>query len=182
MRILFYNSDLSSFEINGLVILLIITMACSASFFAGYNCAEQTTINKIEVVDTVYVDLDTLQFSEENLLKMMKHYKILFPEVVLAQVKIETGNFTSPICKINNNYFGHKVFPRKWKGVQMPFKNREHLVFKNWVKSVEQYKLFQQANFTNKYYVEFIKRQGYAEDKGYANLINKIMEQENESN
>ena len=178
MRILIYNEDLSSFELNGLVVLLIIAMACSASFFAGVNCGTETNITNVEVVDTFYVDLDTLQFSEDNLLKMMKHYKILFPEVVLAQVKIETGNFTSPICKINNNYFGHKVFPRKWKGVQMPFKNREHLVFKNWVQSVEQYKLFQQANFTNKHYIQFIKKQGYAEDKNYTNLINKIMEQE----
>lgn len=170
MRILFYNSDLSSFEINGLVILLIITMACSASFFAGYNCAEQTTINKIEVVDTVYTHLDTLTFNETNLKKVIAHFDIWYPQIAFNQAKLESANFKSDIFKENNNLFGFRVFG-SWKGKELPFKNRGHLCFAHWTKSVEHYKMWQQKNYNKNTYLQFLQRVGYAEDQTYISKI-----------
>jgi|GEM_PF-4298582 len=125
-------------------------------------------------VNVKYVGLDTLSFSEENLLKVMEFHKITAIDTVLAQSKVETAHYTSKVFIENHNAFGFRVFPLKWDGVQMAFKNRGHLVFSHWTKSVEQYKLFQDANFKGGNYISFLRRQQYAEDQNYYDLITKI--------
>ena len=80
-------------------------------------------------------------FSEEALLSFMKELKIKYPETVLAQARLETGNFTSDIFKENHNLFGMKVAgkrPTSALGV-----HRGHAQYRNWKDSVVDYALFQ---------------------------------------
>ena len=175
MKILIYKEDLSSFELNGLVILMVITMTCFASFFAGVNCGTETNVTNVEVIDTFYTHLDTLQFNETNLMKVIKHYDILFPEVVLAQSKLETANYTSDIFKNGNNLFGFRTNPMRWEGLQMPVKYKGHSLFSHWTKSVEHYKRYQTANLNNDYYLKYLKSSGYAEDDRYVSLLRKMI-------
>lgn len=170
MKILIYKEDLSSFELNGLVALLVITMACFSSFFAGMHCGTETNVTNVEVVDTFYTHLDTLQFNETNLMKVIKHYDIWYPQIAFNQSKLETANWTSDIFKENNNLFGFRVFG-SWKGKELPFKNRGHLCFTHWTKSVEHYKMWQQKNYNKQTYLQFLSRVGYAEDKTYIEKI-----------
>mgnify|MGYP000114614940 CR=1 FL=1 len=172
MRLFLFKPDLSSIELNGLVILIIITISCSLSFFAGFKCATQTTVNRIEVTDTQFVYLDTLQFTEANLAMVIDHFDIWYPQIALKQAKLETGDFTSDIFKDNNNLFGFRVFG-SWKGKEMPFKNRGHLVFPHWTKSVEHYKMWQKKNYNQKTYLQFLKRVGYAEATNYTEILKK---------
>ena len=81
------------------------------------------------------------QFSEEALLSFMKELRIKYPETVLAQARLETGNFTSDIFKENHNLFGMKVAgkrPTSAVGV-----HRGHAQYRDWKDSVIDYALFQ---------------------------------------
>jgi uncharacterized FlgJ-related protein len=81
------------------------------------------------------------EFSEKALLTFMKQLKIKYPETVLAQARLETGNFTSDIFKENHNLFGMKVAgkrPTSAIGV-----HRGHAQYRNWKDSVVDYALFQ---------------------------------------
>lgn len=168
MKILIQNNDLSVKEINGFLILMILSFFGIALLTGGI--ASGTTTNKTEVTDTVYVNLDTLSFSEENLKKVIAANDIWYPEIVFNQAKLESGNFKSDIFKENNNLFGFRVFG-SWKGKEMAFKNRGHLVFTHWTKSVEHYKMWQKKNYNKKTYLQFLGRVGYAEDKTYLEKI-----------
>ncbi len=57
-------------------------------------------------VDTVYVQ--TQPFSEEALIDLLRSSNIKYPYIVLAQAKIESGNYTSKVFRENNNLFGMK--------------------------------------------------------------------------
>ncbi|MBC7915529.1 MAG: glucosaminidase domain-containing protein, partial [Pyrinomonadaceae bacterium] len=80
-------------------------------------------------------------FSEPALLAFMKKLKIKYPETVLSQARLETGNFTSDIFKENHNLFGMKVAekrPTSAIGV-----HRGHAQYRDWKDSVVDYALFQ---------------------------------------
>ena len=165
------NKDLKPIQVSNLLLLMIAGLLLSATFFLGLMCGTTTTKKITNVTRTDYVNLDTLSFTEDNLRLVLAHYDVWFPEVAYKQSKIETANWTSKIFKENNNGFGHRVHPRRWKGVEMPFTNRGHLVFSHWTKSVEHYKLWQVANYDREQYISFIGRIGYAEDENYLSKI-----------
>ena len=99
-------------------------------------------IKEIPAQTAAYNDTsDTEEFSPEALLAYMKKLKIKYPETVLAQAILETGNFTSDIFKENHNLFGMKVAgsrPTSAIGT-----NRNHAQYRNWKESVMDYALFQ---------------------------------------
>lgn len=169
------NEDLSFTSIKAWGVLPLVGLCLFAMAFGGYFIAHQIQeqIKPKVVIDTVFINTDTLEFTPENLKMVIKELGIHNPDVVYKQAVLETGNFKSRIFLENNNCFGFKVFPRKWEGVQMPFQNRSHLVFKNWAESVEQYKLWQEANFTDKDYARHLIKKGYAEDPNYFSKITK---------
>jgi len=148
----------------------------SATFFLLFFVAatKKSEVLRLETEKTVYVGLDTLTFTPENLKKLIEFYDIQFPDVVFEQSRLETANWTSDVWKDNNNGFRHRSHPRKWKGVEMAMINRDHCVFSHWTKSVEHYKLWQQANFKNGSYIDFLATHGYAEDPRYANILKRV--------
>jgi uncharacterized FlgJ-related protein len=81
------------------------------------------------------------QFSERALLSFMKKLKIKYPETVLAQARLETGNFTSDIFKENHNLFGMKVAGKR--PTSAIGEHRGHAQYRDWKDSVIDYALFQ---------------------------------------
>jgi uncharacterized FlgJ-related protein len=80
-------------------------------------------------------------FSEAALLSYMKKLKIKYPETVLSQARLETGNFKSAIFTENHNLFGMKLAetrPTFAIGI-----NRGHAQYRNWRESVVDYALLQ---------------------------------------
>ena len=82
-----------------------------------------------------------LPFSESNLLAELKKQGVNFPDVALAQAKLETGHFKSDVFKENNNLFGMK-HPSVRKTVSLG-SNRGHAKYATWQDSVKDYKLWQ---------------------------------------
>jgi hypothetical protein len=82
-----------------------------------------------------------LPFSETNLLGELKKQGVNFPDVAMAQAKLETGHFESAVFKENNNLFGMK-HPSVRQTVSLGA-NRGHAKYKSWQDSVKDYKLWQ---------------------------------------
>ena len=118
--------------------------------------------------------IENKEFSEENLIIYINKLNIKYPKVVLAQAKLESGNFTSNIFKENNNMFGMKL-PERRKTTAIGT-NRGHATYEDWIKSLQDYKLWQDDMIhkadTRKKYLEYLGR-NYAADPNY---INKIYE------
>lgn len=100
--------------------------------------------------------------------------EIQHPEIVLAQMKIESGNYQSGIAKKNNNYFG-MCHPAQRLTVSLGQKNG-YARYRNWAYSVIDYGLWQRRyayNLTEEEYLTKLSNT-YAEDPNYVNKVKNI--------
>lgn len=114
-------------------------------------------------------------FKEEELIAYIKELNIKFPHIVIAQAKLESGNYTSKIFKENHNLFGMKeakVRISTNKGT-----NRGHAMYESWQQCVIDYALYQ-ATYLSKFKTEeqyyAYLAEHYAEDASYVKLVKKI--------
>ena len=120
------------------------------------------------------------EFSEEKLIGMLTDLNIKFPHIVLAQSKLETGQFKSNIFKENHNLFGMKeakIRVNLAKGTQYG-----HAFYNNWIESVYDYAFYQSTYLsrikTEEQYFEYLD-QSYAEAENYVEALKVIIEREN---
>lgn len=154
------------------VIILLSTLTIS-SFFCGRDVVKEVELLPSEVETIIIKERD--KFSEELLLEYIFELNLKFPEIVFAQAKLESGNFSSPIFKENHNLFGMKVAktrPTTALGVR-----RNHAYYNNWRASVLDYALYQAA-FLRKIksedeYYDYLSR-SYAEDPNYIGKVKNI--------
>lgn len=120
--------------------------------------------------------IEVTSFSELNLYKKILELGIAYPDIVLAQAKIETGNFTSKIFRENNNMFGMKLPGRR--ATTAVGKRYNHARYTNWLQSLRDYKLWQDQMIhkapTKHAYLAYLSR-NYAEDKNYIRKIKQII-------
>ena len=81
-------------------------------------------------------------------------------DVVMAQARLETGNFTSRRCRVDKNIFGIKHSGRYAK-------------YRRWQDCVADYKRRISSRYTGGDYYAFLRRIGYAKDPRY---IQKLKE------
>lgn len=91
---------------------------------------------------------------------------IRHPKIVLAQAILETGWFTSPVCRNKHNLFG-LTNPRTGK----------YFEFGHWTESVRAYYTKVQYKFKGGDYLLWLKKIGYAEDPRYVRSLSRILEQ-----
>ena len=95
----------------------------------------------ISTVGSDFDKLNQLVVLREELEKEINKQGIKYPDIVMAQAKIESGHFTSAIFKENNNLFGMKL-PAQRKTTAIG-KNRGHAKYETWQDSVKDYKIWQ---------------------------------------
>lgn len=138
--------------------------------FLSLITLSKTNQNNYEIITQV------ISFSELNVYKQLVKIGVAYPDVVLAQAKIETGNFTSKIFRENNNMFGMKLpYRRQTTAVG---ENRNHAKYTDWIQSIKDYKLWQDQMIhrapTKRAYLAYLRR-NYAEDKNYIKKIKQII-------
>lgn len=116
------------------------------------------------------------QFSEERLEEYILGLNFKFPDIVLAQARIETGHFKSKVFKENNNLFGMKEAKQRLTTNRGTENN--HAFYDNWKQSVQDYALYA-ATYLSKIktegeYLEYLG-QNYAEDPNYVSKIKAII-------
>ncbi len=116
-------------------------MVLALGYGIGFAYSAKDLLNASEIKNSQSLHQSQSDFSEKALIVLMKELKIKYPETVLSQARLETGNFTSDIFKENHNLFGMKMAekrPTSATGI-----NRGHASYANWRESVIDYALFQ---------------------------------------
>lgn len=108
-------------------------------------------------------DGDSHELTMRNLLAVMEEVGVTNQIIVLAQSLLETGFFTSNVCKTYNNLFG-----------LYDSRNKCYYSFERWEDSVVGYRKFIQYRYKSGNYFAFLKRIGYAEDPQYITKVGKI--------
>ena len=101
-----------------------------------------------------------------KLLAEIKKNGIKYPKIVLAQAILETGWFKSSVCRHKHNLFG-LTNPR----------TKTYYEFNHWTESVKAYMIKVQYRYSGGNYLLWLKKIGYAEDKGYIRAIIKVLKQ-----
>ena len=115
-----------------------------------------------------------LPVSDQIVLDFMQQVGMEHPHIVLAQMKLESGNYTSKLALENNNYFGMKQ-PRRRLTTSLGEKN-SYASYQSWVHSVLDYALWQREyakQLTENQYLDSLSK--YAEDKKYILKIKKLL-------
>lgn len=92
----------------------------------------------------------------------LQRQRVPHAEIVLAQARLETGNFTSRRCKVDHNLFGIKH-------------GRRYAKYKRWQDSVVDYKERISSRYVKGDYYAFLRKIGYAEDVAYRDKIRRIV-------
>ena len=100
--------------------------------------------------------------TDQQVYDELKKYNVKYPQIVLAQAKLETGNYTSTLCKKHGNLFGLKRKGRYAK-------------FNNWQESVKAYHDWVQYKYKGGDYYVFLKKIGYASDPKYIIKVKEMV-------
>ena len=107
---------------------------------------------------------------QEGLMEALEYYDVKHPKIVQAQAILETGNFTSEGCLVDNNLFG-----------LYDSKRQRYYSFDHWISSVEayvsmvQYKYKGDNNKPPNHYYKFLQDIEYAKDPHYINKLKGIV-------
>lgn len=114
-------------------------------------------------IDTVYVEQLDIPLTDSAILRELVEQKCMLPAVALAQMKLETGNFTSAICKENKNIAGIRTSRSKYVIRQ----NRSHCVYNTYKDCIKDY-----VRVQNRYLKNIDGK--YAESKNYIQTLRAI--------
>ena len=104
--------------------------------------------------------------TREQVLAEIKRQGIPRPNIVLAQARLETGNFKSDRCRRDHNLFGMK-------------RGRRYAKYGNWRESVKDYKQRISSRYKGGDYYAFLRRIGYASDPNYIGKVKHIVKTTN---
>lgn len=154
----------------GMIVGVIITLSVFNSSYSGHTETQKDTI---VVHDTVYQPkrVDKVSFKLEPykpLSKAIVKKEIIkqglsHPSIVLAQSQLETGNYTSNVCKKYNNLFGLR-------------KGGKYRKYNHWTESVTAYKELIQSKYKGGNYYSFLQNLGYAEDEAYISKLKEMVQ------
>ena len=84
------------------IILTILFCFVSMSFHDINTVSTEQNVE--EVCDTSF--LYATELNDSILYLALVHYNVKYPKIVLAQAKLESGNYTSYHCRQRNNFLG----------------------------------------------------------------------------
>lgn len=150
--------------------IVIAVMVFSLSFAVGY-CSNTTKVT--DTIDSIQTHTDTLvltdlKMSRDNFFLVCNVLEIKFPEVVYAQARLESGNFTSAHFKNRNNCLG--IYDSKRK---------RYMSFNHWTDCLLAYRDKVQyrykRNSDREDYLRWLVETGYAQDHNYISKVRKML-------
>lgn len=142
------------------IIFILLFCFTFMSFHVEEQKQEQTNIEK--VCDTSF--LTSNELNDSILYLALVHYEVKYPKVVLAQAKLESGNYTSNHCVYGNNFLG-----------LYNSKKRKYFKFDHWTDCIEGYKSMIEYKLRDgEDYYQFLKRIGYASNPNYVKQVKQI--------
>mgnify|MGYP003629535209 FL=1 len=150
-----------------LIFLRIALIFFGAMLFLGLTYTP--TIKYITNTENVLIVDDENEFNEERLIDEINKLNFRFPHIILAQARLESGNFSSKIFIENHNLFGMKearVRLNLAKGTQ-----HGHAYYNSWEESITDYALWYS---TYAYKCKSEKQLYKLLDKQYAEATNYV--------
>ena len=124
-----------------------------------YRCAPWT--GRLAVAMLLMTATATAQTTDQVASEIARQ-NIPHPHIVLAQARLETGNFKSDRCRRDHNLFGIKHGKRYAK-------------YRSWRESITDYKIRISSRYNGREnYYSFLKRIGYARDERYTAKLKHI--------
>lgn len=117
----------------------------------------RTTLTTLALVVAMTATAQT----KEQVAKELVRQGIPHPHIVLAQARLETGNFKSRRCKVDHNLFGIKH-------------GKRYARYARWQDSVTDYKQRISSRYKGGDYYAFLRRIGYASDPMYTTKLKKF--------
>lgn len=163
-------------------LLLLFVYSCSTKCRSAertHALHEETHIitEPITTIPEMLVDLENyrdIEVNDSTAFGVMIEFEIQHPHIVLAQMKIESGNYGSSIARNNNNYFGMRQ-PSSRLTVSLGSRNG-YARYRSWAYSILDYALWQRQyawNLTEEQYLAKLGRT-YAEDPNYVSKVKKL--------
>lgn len=164
------------------VIYLILT--CFNQLFAPnlneYD-QEQKNTNKERIVRLD--ELMAAEFSVNNLKELLILLNVDHVEIIIEQMKLETGRFTSPLFLNHNNLTGmHFAVVRDSYAYEFTIADngRKCSSYRSWQSSVLDLLLrieyYENLGYSLNNYYSFLENTGYCEKDGYADLLRSMVE------
>lgn len=144
--------------------IILIILFCFVSMSFNHTEIQETSIPSIELRDTTF--LQSKELNDSILYLALIHYDVKNPKTVLAQAKLESGNYTSNLYRVRNNFLGLYNSRKK-----------EYFKFDHWTECIKGYKDMVEYKLRDgEDYYDFLLRIGYAEDPLYLDKIKRIEE------
>lgn len=131
-----------------------------------YAKIRQNAKQRKKHIAPVQYDAELPSLTISNLIKEIRKNGIQHEKIVLAQAILETGWFTSSVCRNKHNLFG-LTNPRTGK----------YYEFNHWTESVRAYYTKVQYKYKGGNYLIWLKNLGYAEDPRYVSSLIRILRQ-----
>lgn len=142
------------------IIFLILFSFVFMSFHVENYSSKPT--RKSVTCDTSF--LMSKELNDSILYLALVHYKVKNPKAVLAQAKLESGNFTSSHCVTRNNFLGLYNSQKK-----------EYYKFDHWTDCIISYKTMIEYRLKDgENYYKFLSRIRYASDPSYIDKVKRI--------
>lgn len=150
---------------NGLYLMLSLFIGVLFTFCVIED--KHTSVAMAEVVEDApvfYTQSSETQkeLTEENLKEELSRHNIPHADIVLAQAKLESGNFKSELVKSHQNIFGLR-------------KGSEYRRYDHWTECVLDYKKYISSKYTGGDYYIFLNRIGYATHPEYVNRLKALV-------
>lgn len=144
--------------------IILIILFCFVSMSFHHTNTQETIVSDAEICDTTF--LQSKELNDSILYLALIHYDVKHPKTVLAQAKLESGNYTSYHCRVRNNFLGLYNSRKK-----------EYFKFDHWTDCIKGYKNMVEYKLRDgEDYYDFLLRIGYAEDPLYLNKVKRIEE------
>ena len=151
--------------VSYIVIIVFITFTYTCTYNNGYDTGIKSSTPNIIYIDNVdTIPTCIFKSPKEGLKEALTYYRVEHADIVYAQAVLETGNFTSNLCKDNNNLFG-----------LYNSKSKKFFRFTHWTEAIEAYKNYIQCKYHGGDYYKFLENLGYATDSEYINKLKEII-------
>lgn len=151
---------------NGFYLLLGLILGVSIATANNPKSTENTI--RIELVkDSAKVTPKTVKvikpsLNENNLKAELIKQNIPHHNIVLAQAKLESGNFKSDLARTHQNIFGLK-------------KGSKYRKYNHWTECVSDYKRFISNRYKGGNYYVFLNKIGYATHPNYVEMLKELV-------
>jgi len=143
-----------------LLVALTVTLVSVTTAFM--TTAPKTIVINNSRIDTVYLPEVDIPLTDSAILCELVKLKCILPPIAIAQMRLESSNYTSKIAIENKNIAGMRTSKSKY----VIGKNRGHCVYKSYKDCIKDYMR------THNYYLKSIDGK-YAESPNYIEALKK---------